>query len=340
MELLKALQNNTLGQYNLEINHCKTLPITTYNYGVKTPPSLKYDEVTREARGLCLSGSQIVARGFRRFFNLGENPNETFGGKFRTFEKLDGSLILLYFLDCPGFKGWRINTRGGFGDNLLGVVPAKELFWRNFDLNLDLLDPNVTYTFELVGPENRIVRHYPEGVYLTGAFKKDGTEVDTTHLNWRNLPREFDCKNLSDVQELICKFEKEDPTYEGVVLLDEKGERLKVKSSTYVALHYSLANGNVLRPDRFWDLYLKGETDELMSVLDYLRPKFMEYLDTLKKAEEHLLEIFNQYKDLERKDFALQIKDEPFKSSLFLLKNGLSMAQVKEKTGLKWLENS
>jgi hypothetical protein len=219
----------------------------------------------------------------------------------------------------------------------LGETAAQELFWRNFDLNLDLLDPNVTYTFELVGPENRVVRHYAEGVYLTEAFKKDGTEVDTTHLNWRNYPQEFDCKSFGHVKELLEKYEKEDPTYEGFVLLDQNNERLKVKSSTYCALHFSIANGNVLKPDRFWELYQKGEIDELMAVLQHLRPKFIEYLDTLKKTEEYLLGIFNRYKDLDRKEFALSIQNESHKSSLFLLKNGLSMNEVKNKMGVKWL---
>lgn len=330
MQILKTLHN--LDSYNLLINQSKTLPLQIYNYTTKSP---KYDEVTREARGLCLSGNKVVARGFRRFFNLGENPNETFSGPFRTFEKLDGSLILLYFLDCPGFKGWRINTRGGFGDNLLGQTPAQELFWRNFDYNLDLLDPNVTYTFELVGPENRVVRDYPEGVYLTGAFYKCGKEAPQP--NWRNRPQEFNCKSLGHVKELLERYEKEDPTYEGFVLLDQNGERLKIKSSTYVALHFSLANGNVLKPERFWELYQKGEVDELMTVLQHLRPKFMEYLDTLKATEEHIFGVFDKFKDLDRKNFALAIQAEPQKSSLFLLKSGLSMDEIKEKMGVKWL---
>jgi len=321
MQILKTLHN--LDPYNLLINQSKTLPLQIYNY---TPQSPKYDEVTREARGLCLSGNKVVARGFRRFFNLGENPNETFGGPFRTFEKLDGSLILLYFLDCPEFKGWRINTRNGFGDNILGEVPAKELFWRNFDYPLDNLDPEITYTFELVGPENRVVRDYPEGVYLTGAFDKNGMEVNQP--NWRNRPQEFDCKSLGHVRELLEKYEKEDPTYEGFVLLDEKGERLKVKSSQYIFLHRKIQNHKLLDED-IVKLILLGEDSEFLCYFPEYKSKFNELHTKIYKTIDIITTTYNMYKNIDsQKEFAISVKHLPYAWIYFLLRKNNSINNI------------
>ena len=71
-----------------------------------------WDEHTTVARGLILDteAGRIVASPFPKFFNAGERRGGIPDLPFETFEKLDGSPIILYFYD----GGWRTATNGNF----------------------------------------------------------------------------------------------------------------------------------------------------------------------------------------------------------------------------------
>jgi RNA ligase len=76
------------------------LPLTIYNYTGKVTfkPPAEWDEALRDCRGLVLDDSgHIAARGFRKFWNLGQTPIP--GGEFEAWEKVDGSLILSFQYD-------------------------------------------------------------------------------------------------------------------------------------------------------------------------------------------------------------------------------------------------
>lgn len=125
------------------------LPLVGFKYGLSSP---KFDPIVRDARGIVLEkGSwDVVARPFRRFFNLGESPEDDAKFDWEDFEatsKEDGSLIIV-----ANYKGhWLVNTSGSFGYGKVGWSGKtwRELFWEVSGLRESSLKPCWTYLFEL-----------------------------------------------------------------------------------------------------------------------------------------------------------------------------------------------
>jgi RNA ligase len=93
-------------------NDHPTLPISIYNYSRTCQYENNWDEITKMCRGLILDQEgNVIAKGFDKFFNMEEHqpdeiPNET----FEVFEKLDGSLGILFW-----YQGkWILATKGSF----------------------------------------------------------------------------------------------------------------------------------------------------------------------------------------------------------------------------------
>lgn len=103
---LKLTKNlNDLINLGIIVRHHDNLPLMILNYGIDSP---KFDPLVQDCRGLVLDDNfNLVARAFSRFFNWGEIQNPQFNfNKFNIHEKIDGSLILLYFFD----GNWYANT--------------------------------------------------------------------------------------------------------------------------------------------------------------------------------------------------------------------------------------
>src|SRR4028119_412849 len=87
-----------------------TAPLFIYNYTPKAQYERVWNEVTLQCRGLILDeGGKVVARPFRKFFNL-EEVDSLPAEPFEVYEKLDGSLGILYWTGEQAF----IATRGSF----------------------------------------------------------------------------------------------------------------------------------------------------------------------------------------------------------------------------------
>src|SRR5690606_26810193 len=111
-----------------------------------------------------------------------------------------------------------------------------------------------------------------------------------------------------------CK-DKSGFEFEGIVAVDMDFNRVKIKCPDYVQKHHSFSNMDL---KGLIQIIMKAESDE---VLVYF-PEWKPDLDNLrKKIASVLYEMvheYKKYKDLEtRKEFALAIKDHPFKSFFF-----------------------
>jgi len=124
-------------------------------------------EMVNECRGLILNKNEnwdIVAFPFKRFFNYGETcAGPIYWDTARVQEKVDGTLIILYYYD----KKWHVATRGSI--NASGKVGQwdftfEELFWKTvpYDLIEEQCVPWSTFMFELVSKYNRVVCVYDE----------------------------------------------------------------------------------------------------------------------------------------------------------------------------------
>lgn len=320
LETQKYILNNSLEQIQEElkikvIKH-PTLNNMILNYNQIESP--KTHPVVRECRGLVLKNNSFdyVARGFQRFYNYGETDDQSFDfSDFITQTKEDGSLILIYKSDGL----WHAHTRGSFAlEEITNGIKWQELILNTLKINnlqeLDAkLDGNFTYVCELCSIYNKIVRTYLEPkMFLLSMFDKNAKE-----LHWSNVPtidlfhpvEKHHFSSYDEIQNFIKEQEKNDKTFEGVVIRDCENRRWKVKSSTYLALHHMKGEGtNMFMPKYLIEFALTGETDEVLTYFPEIKDQLKNVQDKLTHELGNLLTLWQEAKDIEsQKDFALYI---------------------------------
>jgi RNA ligase len=118
-----------------------TLPLTIWNYTEKVQYEGLWDEITLQTRGLVTDDEgNIIARPFKKFFNI-EEGKHTPTEKFEVWEKMDGSLGIVFW-----YQGqWVVATRGSFTSDQ--AIKAKELLKK---YNTDIMFRHLTYCFEII----------------------------------------------------------------------------------------------------------------------------------------------------------------------------------------------
>jgi RNA ligase len=222
----------------------------------------KWDEITLACRGLILNGrGNIVARPFEKFFNYeefesGKIPDE----EFEVYEKMDGSLGILYWLENEP----QIASRGSFMSEQ--AIWATDFLHKNHTSAFSKLNKNYTYLFEIIYPENRIVVDY-EGkndLVLLGIIENQ---------TGKDLPLETDLgfsvvKSYAGLKtyNALKKYDKDN--FEGFVLKYSSGLRVKIKLEEYIRLHKILTNLSTLdiweclAQDKSFDDFLNNVPDE------------------------------------------------------------------------------
>lgn len=338
LELIKALESGQTpellkSQLGIEYYCHSTLPLIGFKYHQLNSP--KTHPIVREARGVVLEQGtwRLVAKGFNRFFNYGENQDEFASfdwSNFNALMKHDGSLFLLYYYD-----GWRVNTSGSFGEGKIHKTSLiwKDLFWSLAkSIKVNLLDKNCTYVFELCTLTNKVVKAYPEPtLYLLSVFEnnfdssqefsEEATD-EVARLHDLQRPDRFAFTSEKQAKDLVVAYNSGDTVIEGLVIRDRKNLRYKWKTDRYVALHNLLSNGALYFPDRLVNIARSGESSEVTTYF----PEIIEPLEKvslfLNKEFEKLYQLWLKYSHLSvKKDFALSIKDAdcPTKGLLFNL---------------------
>jgi RNA ligase len=148
--------NQLIADDYINVNKHPTADLYIYNYSQKAQYDRVWNETTLACRGLILDGNyQVIARPFQKFFNLGEFENQVVPNDFfEVFEKMDGSLGILYWIENKP----HIATRGSFVSEQSKV--ATEMLYTQYAEVIPLLDKSKTYLFEIIYPENRIVLDY------------------------------------------------------------------------------------------------------------------------------------------------------------------------------------
>ncbi len=291
------------------------LPLTIWNYSEKAQFSRKWDAVTSMCRGLVVDDDEnIRARSFNKFHNV-EEQRHAATDKYEVFEKLDGSLILLFYYDGD----WQVASRDSFTSSQART--ASEILLGH---NLDSLDTSLTYCFEILYAENRIVVDYQgrRDLVFLAAFRPDGTEVpQTQQVGVAGFPvvRRYDgLDHFEQIKELDW------PNSEGFVVRFSNGERVKVKFQTYCDLQKTVSN---LNETTVWEWFssgrniettLEGVPDEWHSWLrDMWADLAMRYAAIVDAAREEAA----QLEGTPRKTaaFALATKNNPRKSLIFML---------------------
>jgi RNA ligase len=238
------------------------------NYSPSAQYSKAWDAhpILLDCRGTIIDAAgTVIAKPFRKFFNVGERPETSIEalaalGEPEIAHKLDGSMVTLW---RDKARGINFATRGSF------TSPQAEMaahIWRErHDFAGAHLHPNLTYIFELVGPDNRIVVHYPEtALTLTGAvWTHDGKEcayagVASEAARLRLPVAETEGGSWADLATL------ERGNFEGFVLFwyGRRGERrVKVKLAEYVRLHRIITG---LSEHTIWEILSTGGDREVL----------------------------------------------------------------------------
>ncbi|MFN8349504.1 MAG: T4 RnlA family RNA ligase [Spirosomataceae bacterium] len=292
----------------IKVQKHPSAPLYIYNYTPKTQYDRVWNEWTLACRGLILDEEyNIVARPFGKFFNLGEMENQVIPNEpFEVFEKLDGSLGILYWHEGKPF----IASRGSFSSEQ--ALVATELLHTRYTQLIPQLDPTKTYLFEIIYPENRIVVDYgDERKLVLLAVVDTQTGIDVTvetqyfrsadaqsaaaaslRVNGFEIVKRYD--GLNDLH-LLKTLEEENK--EGFVVRFQSGYRLKVKFEEYQRIHRIVTGvSNV----SIWE-YLKEGLD-LAPILEKVPDEFY---DWVKQTHSQLLGQFAEIEAICKADFRI-----------------------------------
>lgn len=327
-QLLKEYEAE--GLIRSQLDHTGKLRI--YNYTEAAAYGSVWDAVTMACRGLIQCDDEIVARPFKKFFNLQELPKDIIPWQdpYLVQDKLDGSMIIVAHYPQGGHQNdFIVATRGSFQSEQ--ALHAREILE---DTYADWRPPKGwTALFEILYPANRIVVDYgnTDDLVLIGAVKNhDGEDWPLANLDEFGWPGTIVTRmavNLGEIQRLT-----EDPengsNREGFVIVwpveGAPSFRVKVKFAQYVMLH-KIVTG--LSTTSIWEALSNDQFQELLEVVPD------EWFDTVRKVAGQIVDEFNkiadeaesnltQVPDADRKVQAEIVKGLPNPGLLFAMLDG------------------
>jgi T4 RnlA family RNA ligase len=314
-------------------NDHPTLPLSIYNYSRTTQYEGKWDSITKSCRGLILDNEgNVVAKSFDKFFNLEEHkPEEIPNEEFEVYEKLDGSLGILFW-----YQGkWILASKGSFVSDQ--AIKGKNIL--NSKYNVEPIPKGYTTLVEIIYPENRIVCNYGDDevlVVLSMISNASGKELDYDSLLKINeetgLPVVKKYDGVQDYKTLKSLISKD---REGYVVRFRNGFRMKIKGEEYVRLHRILTGfSNV----DIWE-YLKDNKD-LNELLDRVPDEFDSWVrntmnelnsqfETIEKEYQWIFKVVNRVEGVEdRKIFAEYAMKYKHPSILFSMLDGKEYSDI------------
>jgi len=314
MEEFKRLKKKKL----VFIRKHPTLPLSILTYTPKAKFERKWTKEVLMARGLVVDDNgMIVGRPLTKFFNDFEICGSFPSGPIEVYEKMDGSLILMFFMNGkPIFC-----TKGNFTSEQ--AMKAEEIFKHKYkDLNLD---QGYTYCFEVIYPENKIIVDYEaeEDIFLFAKIHtKTGREEDIHDVGFRTVKQFATVGGIDKIEELKNLDRNNE---EGFVIKFENNFRVKLKFETYFKLHKA-ANG--YSEKQVWTLLQKGEdipskhlSPEELEVINKLKTDLLIKFDTKKS------DLLKEYEDIkqnsnEKQDIIDKIKKSSHPGAIFCFDKG------------------
>lgn len=310
------------------------MELAILNYTEKAAFDSVWDEVTLNCRGLIYEHltSNVVARPFKKFMNHGQAGAAIFdlNDPVEVTDKKDGSLGILYrnYYDLE----WAIATRGSFTSEQ--AIHATEVFRTKYS-NWHP-DRSLTWLFEIIYPENRIVLNYNDfdDIVLLGAVEihsgrtfGPSTLIHAPHPFPGSVTEVFPYTTFAEALEAEPRINAE-----GYVVHNLRtDERLKIKQEDYVALH-KLVTG--LSERTVWEQLVAGKS--IREIIEPLPDEFHDWVDNVAmRLNEEVFEaksdirasyleiihnLFIKYgKDWGRKEFALEIMHRVDKWAMFMM---------------------
>lgn len=279
------------------------------------------DPYVRLCRGCIVSVEdkehpQMICAPFTKFGNYGQSfcPEIDWASAL-VEQKVDGILIKLFYYD----NKWHWITNNGWNTNLpwkeMIKIPSKytEIETDTCNTIQDLIDycltknnvtlsefaPDYTYMFELISPKVRILVDNPKTdlVYL-GCRNNYSYNEYNLYIAKKLIPvierfnsvKYFDLHNIDEVLQL-CNSYKGD-TDEGVVVVDDKFNRVKIKCEDYIRLK-GYRNMFDTTEEQIWKGMREGTIDDALQVFPELNEKIQEIQKNVIKYK-HILEEYGK----------------------------------------------
>ena len=277
-KLIQDTLQEMIAQGYIQKQHHPSAPLWIYNYTPLAQYERVWNAVTLQCRGLILDEDyRVVARPFPKFFNLGEMENQYIPDEpFEVYEKMDGSLGILYWLDDTP----HIATRGSFTSDQ--AMFAERLLHERYAASIPKLDRSKTYLFEIIYPDNRIVVDYGDTkdiVLLAVIDTATGVDVELEDIGFPIV------KRYDGIQDIYTLQALEQENREGFVIKFKSGLRYKVKFEEYVRIHRIVTQVSSIS---IWEYLKTGQSFE-----EILEKVPDEFYDWVRKTQNHLLEKYN-----------------------------------------------
>ena len=252
-----------------------------YNYTAKAQYDKVWNNITLLTRGLILDEAyQIVARGFKKFFNFDEIDIAAIPQlPFVVQEKLDGSLGILYWVGNTAF----IASRGSFDSKQ--AQHATAILHNKYGAVVEKLQKDKTYLFEIIYPANRIVVDYgnEDDLILLAVIDNEtglDEELDTS-LGFRTVAHFEGLTDFGKIAALNLDNK------EGFVIKFQNGFRVKIKFSEYVKLHRiitgvsNIAIWEYMKEAKDIDVLLDKVPDEFYNWVKQTKNNLQQHYDTI-----------------------------------------------------------
>lgn len=309
--------------YNINIKRKDTRILFKYGIG-----SDFNNEIVRECRGLILEDVTLktICCPFFKFGNYGESYIPDINWRqCRAQEKIDGSLINMYYYNGR----WRISTTGCI-DAIDAPLPTN-LKYGNFqdlfmstatknNLRLNNLSVVNTYMFELVSPYNQVVIKYNDAdIYHLATRNNNTLEEAIANIGIKH-PNEYPLYTLSDCINYANNFNG----HEGLVVVDNNWNRIKIKNPSYVAMHH-MVNNHAINIEHIINMQENNDAEEFLNYFPEYKEDFIEIQSLTQKIIDDIqkvLDIYNTMYYNNRKEQAEYLLSTPFPDAGFAYIDG------------------
>jgi RNA ligase len=297
----------------------------------------KWTDFTKACRGVIVdfNNKKLLSRPYDKFFNLGEpeapSISELEGKSFWATEKLDGSMIILYWDETTKqfittTKGSLDSEQGQYANSLIPSSVRDVTLVQTHTLQFELISSR----YQIVVPYDKL-SGYDEGLYLIGV-RHNMSEKVFNPIEVQAFAKQYGLKmyktsTFSSIEAAVDNVKGLPYTEEGFVLVFEDGSMLKIKGKEYLRVHRfigSLSDSNLL------DLMILGEDKNVLENLGSVPEEYRdEVIDTFAKYKKEALDFrkqcytyFSEAPRDDRKTFALHVNSKvpgEYKGFLFKL---------------------
>jgi RNA ligase len=253
MDLFAAM----LAEKFIRVQQHSTEDLFIVNYSESAVYTKTWNEVTLQCRGLIYDKySRVVARPFKKFFNLGEyGPEHIWSeGLVEVTDKMDGSLGILY--QYPSNGQWAIATRGSFHSDQ--ATKATQILREKYP-RWTPPHRTTTYLFEIVYPSNRIVLDYGDQedlVLIGGVNQWNGRCVSPRTLGIGQPFPHTQIFHADSLAEALAIPPRQNA--EGIVVRFVADDMMvKIKQEDYVLQHAIVTN---CTNRSVWEILSRGES--------------------------------------------------------------------------------